>query len=107
VATRSFSREELEKGVNLAAEFADHPFVEPFRKVEAMIGAKQQFETGMIKAMITSFPRLLDGMGKDKTVEASVEALRKQLFDTHEKLDASVRTILRPVKHTIAVAVEK
>jgi len=107
VASRSFTKEDLEKGVNLAAEFVEHPFVEPFRKVEMMIGAKQQFETGMIKSMITTFPRLVDAMGKDRTVEASVEALRKQLFETQEKLDASVRTVLLPVKHTITVAVEK
>jgi lysophospholipase L1-like esterase len=106
-ASKSFSKEELEKGVNLAAEFSDNPFVEPFRKVESMIGAKQQFETGMIKSMITSFPRIVDSMGKDKAVEASIEALRKQLFDTHEKMDASVRTVLLPVKHTIVVAAEK
>jgi len=106
-ASKSFSKEDLEKGVNLAAEFADHPFVEPFRKVESLIGVKQSFETGMIKSMITQSPRLVDSMGKDKSVEASVEALRKQLYETHEKLDASVRTAIRPVKHTIAVAPEK
>jgi lysophospholipase L1-like esterase len=106
-ASKSFSKEDLEKGVNLAAEFADHPFVEPFRKVESLVAAKQSFETGMIKSMITGFPRLVDSMGKDKSVEASVEALRKQLFETHEKLDGSVRTALLPVKHTIAVAPEK
>ncbi len=105
--SKSFSKEDLEKGVNLAAEFADHPFVEPFRKVESLIAAKQSFETGMIKAMITQFPRLVDSMGKDKAVEASVEALRKQLYETHEKLDGSVRTAILPVKHTIAVAAEK
>lgn len=106
-ASKTFSKEELEKGVNLAAEFVDHPFVEPFRKVESMVAAKQQFETGMIKAMITQFPRIVDAMGKDKSVEASIEGLRDQLYKTHEKLDASIRTALRPVKHTITVTAEK
>lgn len=106
-ASKTFTKEELEKGVNLAAEFFENPFVEPFRKVETMIGAKQSFETGMIKSVINQFPRLVDQMGKDKTVEASLEALRKQLFESHEKMDASVRNVLLPVKHTIAVAVEK
>ena len=71
-----------------------------------MIAAKQSFETGMIKTVINQFPRMVDGMGKDKAVEASVEALRKQLFDTHEKLDAAVRSAMLPVKHTITVAAE-
>jgi len=106
-ASKTFSKEELEKGVNLAAEFIDNPFVESFRKVEGLIASKQSFETGMIKSMITTFPRIVDSMGRDKGVEASVEALRKQLFETQEKMDASVRNAVRPVKHAIAVAVEK
>src|SRR5579862_6455121 len=75
--SKSFTKEELEKGINLAAEFIDNPF-----------------------------SKLVDSMGKDKGVEASVEALRKQLFETHEKLDAAVRTARLPVKYTITVAAE-
>jgi lysophospholipase L1-like esterase len=107
-ASKVFPKEDLEKGINLAAEFPDNnPFVESFRKVEALVGAKQSFETGMIKSMITTFPRIVDSMGKDKAVEASIEGLRKQLFETQEKLDAAVRNAVRPVKHTITVAAEK
>ena len=106
-ASKTFTREELEKGVNLAAEFPENPFVEPFRKVEAMVGAKQALETGMIKAVINQFPRTVDAMAKDKSVEASVEALRRQMIETQEKLGASVRSSVLPVKHTIVVAVEK
>ena len=105
-ASKSFSKEELEKGVNLAAEFAETPFADAFRKLDGLIFAKQNFETGMIKTTINQFPRLVDSMGKDKAVEASVEALRKQLFETHEKLDAAVRSAMQPVKHAIAVMPE-
>jgi lysophospholipase L1-like esterase len=104
--SKSFTKEELEKGVNLAAEFFDTPFSEPFKKLEGLIFTKQNFETGMIKTVINQFPKLVDSMGKDKGVESSVEALRKQLFDTHEKLDAAVRTARLPVKYTITVAAE-
>jgi len=105
-ASKSFSKEDLEKGVNLAAEFPETPFSEEFRKIEAMIATKQNFETGMIKQVINQFPRMVGSMGKDKEVEASVEALRKQLFETEEKLDAAVRSALRPVKYSITVAAE-
>ncbi|HZE95689.1 MAG TPA: SGNH/GDSL hydrolase family protein [Planctomycetota bacterium] len=105
-ASKSFSKEDLAKGINLAAEFPETPFADAFRKVESMIANKQQFETGMIKTVINQFPRLVDTMGKDKAVEASVEALRTQLFETHGKLDASVRNAMQPVKHVIAVAAE-
>jgi len=105
-SSKSFTKEELEKGVNLAAEFAESPFSEPFKKIEGLIATKQNFETGMIKTMINQFPRIVDTMGKDKGVEASVEALRKQFFETHEKMDAAVRTARLPVKHTISIAAE-
>jgi lysophospholipase L1-like esterase len=106
-ASKSFSKEDLEKGINLAAEFTDNPFVEPFRKVEGMIAQKQNFETTMIKQTINSFPRLLDATGRDKALEASLEALRKQLIETQEKLGGSVRSALLPVKHSITVVAEK
>jgi hypothetical protein len=105
-ASKSFSKEDLEKGINLAAEFAETPFAEAFRKVEAMIATKQSFETGMIKTVINQFPNMVKSTGQDKGVEASVEALRKQLIDTQEKLGASVRSAMLPVKHTITVAAE-
>jgi len=105
--SKSFSKEDLEKGINLAAEFTDNPFVEPFRKVEGMIAQKQNYETVMIKQTINGFPRLLDATGKDKALEASLEALRKQLIETQEKLGGSVRSALLPVKHSITVAAEK
>jgi hypothetical protein len=105
-AARSYSKEELEKGVNLAADFATNPFSASFEKLEKQVGSKQAFETGMIKSMITSFPRLVDGFGKDPQVEASVEGLRKQLLETQEKMGASVRALVVPVRHTITVTPE-
>jgi lysophospholipase L1-like esterase len=105
-ASKSFAREDLEKGINLAAEFPENPFVEPFRKIESMVAAKQGFETGMIKSVINQFPRTVDAMARDKAVEASIEALRKQMIETQEKLGASVRSAVLPVKHTIVVAAE-
>jgi hypothetical protein len=106
MASKSFSKEELEKGINLAAEFMENPFVDQFKKLDGLVWTKQNFETGMIKTVINNFPKLVDGMGKDKGVEASVEALRKQLFETQEKLEAAVRSARLPVKYTITVAAE-
>ncbi len=105
-ASKTFAKEDLEKGINLAAEFPENPFAEPFRKLESMVVAKQTLETGMIKAVINQFPRTIDAMAKDKAAEASVEALRKQMIETQEKLGASIRSSVLPVKHAITVAVE-
>ncbi len=106
-ASKTFTKEDLEKGINLAAEFLDNPFAEPFRKIEAMVGAKQALETPLIKSVINQFPRAVDALAKDKSVEASMEALRKQIFETHEKMGSSVRNAVLPLKHTITVVAEK
>jgi lysophospholipase L1-like esterase len=103
-ASKEFPRRDLERGVNLAEHFADTPFSEPFRKLEAVVAAKQQFETVMVKSMITAFPRLLAQTRGDKRVEASLEALRLQFYDTHDKLGASARSAVLPVKHALAVS---
>ena len=103
-ASKSFPRAELEKGVNLAAEFAESPFAEPFRKLEGLVGAKQGFETVMIKSIVTQLPKLA---GDDKEFGAAVEAFRAALFARQEKLGAAARAAVVPVKHAIVVAPEK
>jgi len=104
--SKSFTREELEKGINLADHFFENPFSDTFRKLDGMVWTKQNFETTMIKTVINGIPRLVDTMGKDKGLEASTEALRKQYLETHEKLCVSLHTAILPLKHAIAVAPE-
>lgn len=106
-AVKSFAREELEKGVNLAERFIENPFSEPFRKLEAQVGAKQNYETGVIKGPINQLPRILDGMGKDPEVRAALEAFRSQALATQERLQAAVRASAVPVRHALSVAPEK
>ncbi len=105
-AKKSFPREDLEKGVNLAAEFPENPFSGAFAKLEGQVATKQSFETGMIKTMITAMPRMVEGMGKDPRVEASLEALRKQLIETQGQLHAAVRALVVPVRHVVTVTPE-
>lgn len=106
-ASKVFTKAELEKGVNLAAEFAESPFSEPFKKLEALVSAKQAYETTMIKSMITNFPKLLASAADDKDFQAAAEGFRKALFDRQEKLGDGVRAAVAPVKHAIVVAPEK
>ena len=106
-ASRSFTRAELEKGVNLAAAFADTPFTEPFRKLEAQVSAKQAYETTLIKSIVTNLPRLVGSAGNDKELQAGAEAFRKTLFDAQERLGAAARAAVVPLRHTIVVTPEK
>ena len=106
-AAKLFTKAELEKGVNLAAEFIENPFSEVFRKLEAIVAQKQAYETTMIKQTINSFPRIVDSTGKDSEVAATIETLRKQLIEVQERKGADARAAVVPVKHTVTIAAEK
>lgn len=54
--TKEFSADQLSHGVNLAAEFLDNPFSEPFQQVENAIRRQQDFETPLVKNLIHNMP---------------------------------------------------
>ncbi|MHB9023134.1 MAG: SGNH/GDSL hydrolase family protein [Armatimonadota bacterium] len=105
-ASKVFTRADLEKGINLAAEFTDTPFASAFQKLEAAVIAKQQFETYLIKHQITTYPYLMILTGNDPEVAAATDTLRKKLWGVEEKHQANVRAALIPVKHTLAISTE-
>ena len=61
--SKEFTKEQLTAGVNLAAEFAKTPFDESFQKLQNAVQNKQNFETTLIKQIVTNFrsiPNLAD-----------------------------------------------
>jgi hypothetical protein len=42
--TKAFTAAQLERGINLAAEFQDNPFSAPFAKVDNVVRTQQNFE---------------------------------------------------------------
>ena len=53
--TKEFTNEQLSAGINLAAEFSKTPFDAKFAELSNVVAAKQNFETQMIKQIITGF----------------------------------------------------
>jgi len=51
-ATKTYTADELKKGVNLAKDFANHPLVPAFKKVWDAVAAKQDYETRQIKSLV-------------------------------------------------------
>jgi lysophospholipase L1-like esterase len=101
--TREFDAAELAKGINLAAEFLDNPFVEPFKKVHAAVEAQQQFETPMIKKTIHSIafpPKGATAAPDDQKVAEEAAAKDQELSE------AAVKSV-EPVKHSIKIEVVK
>jgi len=67
--SKSFTKEQLEKGINLASEFVLNPFSKSFRTMDAVILEKQAYETDMIKNYITKIPDMIDDLKDDNGKE--------------------------------------
>ncbi|MCA9170718.1 MAG: DUF1080 domain-containing protein [Planctomycetales bacterium] len=101
--TKTFSKEQLGNGVNLAAEFLNNPFSDPFKRVMDAVGSKQAAETTMIKGLITNFRQLQGPLGEDPEVQAAVQTLRTKLDEADNKAYAQAKAAVVPVTYTITV----
>ena len=101
--TKEFTQEKLAAGINLAAEFDKTPFDANFGAFINAVAAKQNFETPMIKSLITNFRNFASDVKEDAEFGAALEVLKKKMLAKQEKLDTAARALLVPVKHTIKV----
>lgn len=102
-AKQEFTREQLEQGINLAAEFNKTPFDGQFQKLIDALGTKQNFETYMIKQVVTNFRGLPQELKDDAELAAAVKTIRDRLAARQQQLDAAAREVIVPVSHTISV----
>ncbi len=105
--SKTFTKAELEKGINLTENFFKTPFTELFNNLDAQIGTKQNYETFMIKQQINSYMNTANILDHDKEAEAAIDTLKKKFWEKYEKMHNNIRATLKPVKHTITVTVEK
>jgi len=104
--SKRFRREQLQAGINLAAEFLDNPFSGPFQALDELVAKKQAFETAMIKQCISTFRQYRSLFGDDPEVEAATAMLRERLLRIHEQWQADVRDAVVPVRHTLKIQPE-
>jgi hypothetical protein len=102
--SRIFSRADLEKGINLAAEFLDNPFLQPFQKLEDAVYQKQGYEIFMMRYTISPYPQTLSMIKDDPLLTAKAEALNAQLWAHQAKLAERVRALVTPIKHSLTIA---
>ncbi len=101
--SKEFTREQLEAGVNLAAEFTKTPFDNDFAALTNAIIQKEAFETTLIKNLVTHMRVIAAEAAEDPKVAAALVKLKKKLADEHAKQDANVRKAIKPVTHTIKI----
>ena len=98
--SKTFSAEELAKGVNLADVFLDNPFSAPFLAVQQKIAAQQAFETTANKILLHTIPDWLKAIPEATDV---LSQLTPKVQTKWESLrDASVAAIV-PVQHEIKI----
>jgi hypothetical protein len=101
--SKEFTRAQLESGINLAAEFSKTPFDAQFKKLVQAVGAKQNFETPMIKSMVTSYRQFSNEAKDDPELASAFAKVSERLTVRQQQLDKDMRKTIVPVKHTIAV----
>jgi hypothetical protein len=90
--TNTYTADQLTAGVNLAADFVENPFSEPFKKVDEAVAAKQAYETKQIKQVFHSKEANADMAKVVETTEAERAPLAQAIADA-----------MVPVRHTIVI----
>jgi lysophospholipase L1-like esterase len=90
--SRTYTKEQLAAGVNLADDFAANPFSDAFRKVDEAVVKKQQYETKQIKELF-----------HPKGGKADFDAVEKETEAVRAPLAAAIAAALVPVTHVIAI----
>lgn len=98
-----FTKEQLEAGINLAAEFPVTPFDAAFQSLSEAVAVKQAFETNAIKGLVTNFRAFAGEAKEDAELAAAFDTIRKKVAEKHAQHHASVRKRIVPVKHVVKV----
>ena len=93
--SKSYSSEQLGRGVNLADEFPSNPFSAAFDKVDNAVGEKQAYETRQIKDLFHG----REGAADKEMTAALTEKARQPLVD-------AIHKAFVPVTHSIKIEAE-
>ena len=92
---RTYTREQLAKGVNLADDFILSPFTDAFNRVDAAVAAKEAYETRQVKMLMHGD----EGQVDMETTVALTEKARQRYVD-------ALAATLEPVRHSIKIAAQ-
>lgn len=97
--TKEYPAEQLKLGINLASEFINNPFSQPFSEIEKKVKEKQLFETKYFKGLIHQLGELKTQIGDDPTYAAVAETIKKK----HAAMSDEITDLFKPVTHTITI----
>lgn len=98
--SKNYSAQDLEKGVNLAAEFLDNPFSQPFAAVEAKIQEQQKFEELGVKNLLYPLSDWEQAMPEQSE---NIFQMKEAVLKKAKSFLAASQAGVVPVQHTIKV----
>ena len=101
--SRLYPREQLEKGINLAAEFRDNPFSSHFQAMNKAVAAKQTGERDFIKDTLRIFAAIQQAFPSDVEVRDATALLKKKFIERRNEDVAKIHETRRPVIHQLKV----
>jgi len=102
--TKEYRGGELAKGINLAAEFLDNPFSEPFRRNEERFLEQQIFETRLTRFLLHRIPDYLRYAPETKE---DFDSVIEKLCKKDKKMAAASSASVAPVRHSIKIEVTR
>ncbi len=99
-SSKDFSKAQLAKGINLAAEFIKNPFSKPFRKVDAAVRTQQNYETPLVKKLVTNLPEFKQLVPRET---ADIDQLAVGAIRRDQELFSSAAAAVTPIKHTLMI----
>jgi hypothetical protein len=103
-ASKEFTRDQLAAGVNLSAEVIENPFCEPFRKVEAPVRKQQNYETPLVKSLLTKVPEFQQLVPQEA---AALEQVAAGGMRRDQELFAAAAATVTPVRHKLTIGGSK
>jgi lysophospholipase L1-like esterase len=94
--SKTYTAQELAKGINLAADFETNPFSEAFNRVDEAVAKKQAYETRQVKDLFHG----PEGHADMTMTAALTEKVRAPLA-------AAINAAFVPVRHTISIKAER
>ncbi|HUT28675.1 MAG TPA: SGNH/GDSL hydrolase family protein [Sedimentisphaerales bacterium] len=101
-AARLYTGADLAKGINLAADFLDNPFSEPFRRCEEVILKQQVFETTLTRRLLHNIPDYLRYVPDAKE---DLDNVIEKLCQIDKEMAAASSAGVVPVRHSIKIEI--
>ncbi len=98
--SKSFSSQDLARGINLAVEFPLNPFNAAFAKVDAAVAAKQAYETKTVKEIFRHTGAPHPGMAQ---IVAQTDRVLAETEKEHALLASAVQAAFLPVTHVLKI----